>query len=222
MCEPTTAALAIGSLAASSYMNNQAAKKVASQRNKALLEDAAAQKVYQGQADEVNAKAQDNFKAENQTQMQANNEAKLKESLDASGGATGRIADYSATSAQSPDVVQSEIARKIGEAVEKGQASTSSLARLQSYGKTMFDNNVNLTNSASDIERINNFSRGTSAVLPFKLERANRAGMGSQNLASIFDGIGNLSMAYGLTRGPKTKSIFTGNNTVSDAFSNIG
>lgn len=220
MCDPTTIGIAVGSKMADTYMQNQAAKKVTSARNRALEADAAAQRGYQKEAADVNETTQQGFTAENQEAQRSASEEKLKGILDGNSGSAGRIADYNQTSAQAPSVVQSEIARKVGQAVSAGQSGTSSLARLQSYGDSQFKNNLNLTDASRKLETINTNSRGSSAILPYRLDAANRAGTSLSQMGSLFGSLGDLAVAYRLTNPMKKASIFSGAPT-QDAGSSV-
>lgn len=192
MCNPilgVSAALQ----AASVLANNRAAKKVEQERNRVLEANRLRQSQFAQEADVNNTSTQDQFTAENQaTKRQANIDTAIKDQAGIS--ANG---DYLADSQTAPSVVKSEIARQLADAVSRGKGYGTSSANINSYGQTSFDNNLALTRNAEEIERINNFSRGETAVVPLALQNANTKGQGSRNLADLFGAAGDIGMAYG-------------------------
>lgn len=195
MClDPVTAAVGLGAQALSVYQQNRAAGKVTKARNRALEADAVKQRQLQAQANEVNTASQDQFTAEAQA---ANRAAETEKALKVATG-SDQVGDYSAATQGEPMQVQSEIARQIAKALGEGKRYAKTSANLNSYGRAGFNNNLALTDSATNIERINNFSRGNTGVLQTQLNAANQKGQSNLLAADLLGGVGDIALMYSL------------------------
>lgn len=198
MClDPVSGGVMLAGLASQALSVNQqsrAAGKVIKARNRALEADAVKQKQLQAQANDVNQASQNKFTAEAQA---ADRAAETEKALRVATGSE-QVGDYSAATQGEPVQVQSEIARQIAKALGEGKRYAKSSANLNSYGRTGFNNNLGLTDSATNIERINNFSRGNTGVLQTQLNAANQKGQGNLLSADILGGIGDIAMMYSL------------------------
>jgi len=201
MCEPISATTAmvlaggLGSQALSTQLQNRAAGKVSRARNAVLEQDRLTQQRHQMQATAINDEQQGKFTAENQRALQAANIEKTLNNNTQSDSAVS----YDTATRNAPVEVKSEIARQIASALNSGRNYGKTQAKLSSYGQTQFDNNLGLTRTAEDLERINNFSRGDSNLVQSRLANANTKGQGSRNAADIFGGIGDIAMLYGMS-----------------------
>lgn len=195
MClDPVSAALGVGSQVMSAYQNNKAQSKVISARNKALEADRQKQAALAAEAKGVNDNTLKNFTLQNQ---EAGRIAEAEKSLAVASG-SDVAGDYVTGKSSEPSVVDSEIARQIGDAIRSGKTYARTSANLGSYGRQQFNNGVALTDGATNIDRINNFSRGNSALLPSQLAAANNKGSGNRLSSDLFGGIGDIALAYSM------------------------
>jgi hypothetical protein len=176
------------------YQNSRAQGKVVKARNRALQDDRVKQQALQAEADAGNQKTQAGFSLENQ---EAGRAAEVERALKTATGSE-MVGDYTAATNGQPVQVQSEIARKIADALRTGKDYAKTSANLGSYGRQQFNNRINLTDNAIDLERINSFSRGNTGVLGAQLNHANNKGGGNRLSADLLGGIGDIALAYSL------------------------
>jgi hypothetical protein len=94
-----------------------------------------------------------------------------------------------------PKEVKSEIAARMVDAMRRGRQQSQALARLGGTSDAQFTGQTGLLRSGQDLNRIGGMSRASSAILPYELQDANRAGEGWRTVSDLFN-IG--SMGYGL------------------------
>lgn len=69
-------------------------------------------------------------------------------------------------------------------------------ARLGAFNLQNLLNNIGVQRSAQDVSRIAGLQRGSSSVVPLELERANTAGRGMKNLATILQLAGTANSLF--------------------------
>jgi type II secretory pathway pseudopilin PulG len=102
---------------------------------------------------------------------------------------------YLAANPGAPKEVTDSMSRQLVGALEKGRNYAKDLSQVSSYGRLGFNNKLNLNRLGENMTRLNSESARSSGILPMELEGAYGAGVGAQNAASIFNGIGGLANA---------------------------
>jgi hypothetical protein len=172
--------------------------KVDDERRAAMRAEAARQRSFQQQSAEQVAETTKQVGRE--AQEQAENEATAERVQKMTPETTVPVAgEYSQTNQQAPSVVKGAIGRQIADAVRRGRGNVKNLARLSAYGDAGLDTNLKLLRSAERIQQIANNSAGSSRVLPFELQDANRAGQGFDLAGDIASGLGSIGMLYANT-----------------------
>lgn len=107
----------------------------------------------------------------------------------------------------SPQVVQSDIARAVAGAMQKGRDYAKTTANLSSYGGQNFANSIALNRNAQEMNRIGDFSQNSSAILPQELQGAQLAGRNTRVASDVANGLGQIGSIYALMRQQPKKPI---------------
>jgi hypothetical protein len=193
MCDPLSAAavLTVGSIAA----NQVAANKVTGARNSRMAAEALRQKGYQQDANLINAEAQQGQAADQQKQNIATEQVSRERAL----APAADVGTELPTSGSAPIEVKGAIAEQMADALGKARQQIGAQARLGAYGANQFNNSLALNRAQSDLGTVQNFSQGSSSILPFELEAANQAGSGWRTAADLMRLGGTAAGLYGLT-----------------------
>lgn len=128
--------------------------------------------------------------------------------------------------------VQSELAKKMGEALASSQAGAGRAAKLGSFGDSWTTAGEGAQSAARSIDTTNNFARGEIAMLPadqdlqeFVLRKPiYKAGANNKNPAGLLGGlgslVGSLAGAYGGKIGSGITSMFGSGGGSANAFAN--
>lgn len=200
MCDASTI-IALTSLAAggaSAVQSRRAQKDDATARSRVL----ALERERQREMDEAAAARL------GETTKQLSPEAQIAETAAAADAratvttpqSTGDYSQVTGGAGAKPIEVNSEIARALVGALRKGTQSARAQSVLSAYGDVDADNRVRMLRSGSDIGRIANASARSSAVVPYELYSANMAGNPARDRAALYSAIGDIGMAYAMTR----------------------
>ncbi len=94
-----------------------------------------------------------------------------------------------------PQEVRTEMADSMVRALDRGRQQAKSLAKLGGRSDAAFGTNVALGRSAQNLNRIGEFSRGSSRVLPYELEAANYKGENWRTIADLFQ-LGSMASGF--------------------------
>lgn len=184
-------ALMIGSMIAQRQAQNQ----VENEREKRMNEERQRQRVLGEQADarmrdELEKQSRPAVEQEQQQQAQQRQTSydKVAPSVDAT------TASY-LTGASMPTEVKSDLASHITNAIRRGRATSAAQAKLGGTADADLRGKYDLARGQQDLNAIGNKSRASSAILPYELQDANRAGEGWRTVGDIANIAG---MGYGL------------------------
>lgn len=199
MCEPVSLALLGTGLAAtvgSTAMQSSAANQAASARNKALRQEMARQDAYRKQA----AQAFDRSLASQEKPVQETQQSQIQQDRQASlTNAVKAANEYAPTTGSAPTEVNTEIARKLHQALTAGRQTAAQLARLGSFDSNQFANRIALNEQANKIGLAADFARGSANVLPYELNAANQEGANLRGFGDILGAAGGLATSAGLS-----------------------
>ncbi len=201
MCfDPISMGLMAGGQLGSVFMNKEAVEKDAAARDAVMRAEGERQRKFQEQAGAETDATLTKFDRGAQENGTAQAEQRRMAGVDA---ATAKIeANAVPTGGSAPQVVQSDMARKIAEAVGRGRGIVRSQAKLQAYGDNQLNNGVSLNRAGQGIDMISNASRASSGIVPYELDAAGHAGDKYRTIADLFRMGGNVAGAYGMTRTP--------------------
>lgn len=187
----------LGAQMAGTYLRAQANKKIIDQQDMLMALHRQKQAQLQAEADANINNITPTMTREAQDASRQQQQQRLEQSYQPTKDMAG---EYLPDNPGAPEVVKSDLARQISEAVAKGKNYAKASARLNSYGQQNLNNNIALGRNAQDMSMLGGFSQGQSAVLPYQLQGAQRAGRGMNVASDIFNGAGQLATIYGLTR----------------------
>ncbi len=102
-------------------------------------------------------------------------------------------------SGSAPQVVQSELAKRMMSAVEKGKSEAQALGKVGGYGDTWFNQGIANTSTGRDLGVNQNFASGNMALLPYGQDLAEQAAYKPISpFGSILSGLGS---AFGSASG---------------------
>lgn len=196
----TMAQIAGAAMTGLSMLSNMSAQRsVAKRRNATNEAELHRQRQFQARADEVNRAQESNFTRDAQDESLGrtfqNRNAFIQESLP----------DLSLQSTRegAPEVVNTDLGKRIADALSYGRNMATSQAQLGAYGGNQFNNQVALNRSGQALGQIGDSSGRSSNIAGMELEGANQAGQGARNLADVFRLGGQGAMIYGMTRMPR-------------------
>ncbi len=101
-----------------------------------------------------------------------------------------------------PQVVQSDLAKKMADAAAYGHQQAGALARVGATGDQFLNNNLALNDSGLNLGTISDFSKGQLAVNKLKQEvDANNARKAPSTFGSILSTLGTAGSLYGIANG---------------------
>ena len=170
MCDPATASIlgmaasGIGTAVNTSNANKNNQRMV-NARNEAMQNELNRQDAFQAESDQVFQDNLANYDKSNQDvalaniQLQRGNE--LVKSL-------AQPNEYAPTTGSAPDVVKSEVARKINDAMKSGRKTAKSLGNMGAFGDLQFRNRIGNQRSGDLLGEIGGNARRSSNLLPFE------------------------------------------------------
>lgn len=194
MCDPLVIsgiALSVGSTVA----NYAASSAVESARNEAIAVERQLQKQFDKETFGINDSAQTRY-----TGFEGNMANKQQQIGDYLASQT--VAEPGADAAlpsSSSNIAVREEAKQRGKARQETDANAENLARLRSFGDLLGEFGRSDARDAGSIAQIGGFKVGSSNILPFELEEAQRAGDGMKLLGDILGLGGTVATGAGLS-----------------------
>lgn len=197
MCDPvslTGAALAVASTGAG-YMQQ---RSIADARDDASQAEMIRQKRYQQGA----SKVFDESLSEFENPAKATQAKRAERQSEIEGAVTGSGADHnSGMPGSTPEVVKSEIARRMTEALDAGKQEARGIANLGAFGDWQTGVGRAMGENANELGKWASFARGSSNVLPMELHAANQEGQGWGLASDVMGVAGSAAGMYGATGG---------------------
>lgn len=197
MCDPLTIA-GVALTAASSVAGMSAQSQVDSARNDVTNRELFRQGGFDNEAKAVNNQARDRYENVN-----AGADAKRKEIADFYKSNSGDLPTSGPTAGTMPTTSSNVIVQEGKKQRDKVGAfntqQNESLAGLRSFGDYFADAGLGTARDAGELGMINNFKKGSQAVVPFELQKANTAGNGTKLLGDILGGLGSVGTFAGLS-----------------------
>ena len=200
-------AVGIAMAAASAAMQQRAANQQTDARNKALEAEFDRQEDFRGQAKQVFEAAASGQTRDVQDKALRDVEGERLATIEGNIQGGRGVDNFIPTSSSAPKVVQSEIGKRIGAALNEGKEQARRVAQLGAFGDQQFNNRVALGRSRGDLASLGSLDAGSANVLPFALNAANQKGHGARTAADILGGLS--SAAFSGAGGGGFSSMFS-------------
>ena len=196
MCEPS---LIVGGLSAvatlaSAQQQNSAANQQAKEAKRASQAEALRQQEF---ADRkmalVSAEEQNGYTPDQREAQLASAAAARESSFEPATAGIGTMPVYNDSA---PEVVKSDLANAMLNALKRGKDYSKTLATLGAYGDVGQKHATSLGRTAQGIGILNGYSQDSMGLLNNELASAQRAGQGAANNAGILGGLGALGSVY--------------------------
>lgn len=190
---------AAASTAASVYQNQRAAKAQAEAQSQALEAERTRQQGLQHQADAEIGKVTAQFDPAAQEKALADAQAARTTA------ATGAIKpiptdNYQTPTASAPVEVKNDLQRQVSDSLSKATRSAQAQAVLKAFGDQQLGANININRASQRVGQLQNFSQGSSSLVPLDIAAAHAAGNGNLENADIYNVAGSIANLYGNTR----------------------
>lgn len=207
---PEIAALiAAGTAVGGTYAQNRSVRAQTEEANRMRQAEQGRQRELQQEADQQALSTLAQFDPSEQSRMTEQAAQKREQALTPQAPAAPEYAPPSEVSA--PTVVKEDLARRIGDALSKGKQSAQRAARLSAYGDTNLANAFATNRAGQRIGQVANFSRGSTGVLPFELEQAQKKGGNWSAAADGLNAVSSLASLYSMTGTPGTGQTMSKN-----------
>ena len=197
--------LTAGSIGLNSIVANQRQRAV----DNAMAAENARQLTLQREAEALNAQSQDRY--QNFGDQQSEKAAELADYFTSQNATPTDAGAANEAAAVMPsatnDIVNSEIAKKSGQAKAFTDQQGAALAKMRSFGDLLGDTSRLQARDASQIGQIGGFRAGSRAVLPLELDAAQRKGQGLATLADLLGVAGSVA-TMGAATGTPLASMF--------------
>ena len=195
---PAVAGLALS--LGSSLLQNRAASKVSSARNRAASAEAARQNQFQRSSIADLENTQAGFTRDKQQadldRIGATRADRLAENV--SGDFTANDIPLTGSA---PRVIREQAAKQLSEGLSKSKNFARRLGAFGAFGDAQFGNQVNLNRLAGDLDTTGRSSFNSSQILPAELTAANQAGGGLRGIADVLGAGGSVLSLAGATGG---------------------
>lgn len=213
MCIPGLDPITIGLImsAASTGANYLGNKKIEKQRDNAMTAERMRQKKLQREADQLNTQSRERYEGfdDKQDQTAQDLTSYFTEAPQSAEQAVGE-ANASAASimpSSANGIVQREIEQQGGLASAFTGQQAEARGRLRSFGDVLGGISRDQARDAGAIGQIGGFMNGSSNVLPYELEDANKKGSGLLLAGDMLGGLGGIATTAGITGAAKTGSV---------------
>lgn len=197
---PYIAAASAGSQLAGSYAQSRSARAQNDAQQQAMQAHSERQSKLQEEANRAIGGASETFDpAKQNPQLEAAQAARTAAAAPAPVPTQG----YQTTTASAPKVVETDMERKLTEALSGGREAANRAGALQGYGDSAQTNQINLGRAGQRVGQLGNFSQGTSNALPLQLRSAYNRGGNWGESGDALDSLGRLGTLYSLTRKPR-------------------
>lgn len=200
MCSPALAGMAALSLAGtalSAYQQRQYQKSAAEASEDQARAELERQRGFQDESGEQFANTLNRFAMPAQTEALDEAAGQRQEAIESN------IAEDFAVplSGSTPDVVRSEIAKRMADAVGRGRQQAQALGRIGARGDVGLGNQVAIGRGNQNLGDIASFSRGSLNLLPGAQRAAVNNVPQPSGIGDLFAGAGRLGLDYGLSGG---------------------
>jgi hypothetical protein len=194
--DPVTLAIALGSAAASSVGSmvsaNEAAannKRIARARNQELSNTLNSNNKLSQEATDILQQRLDKAAPEEQQTQTQDTQQKLQQDFTKAVDTTPTIDP--GISGSAPEVVKTEMAKRLSDSLGKARTSAQNLGKLNAYGQNVFNNNLATQQAGRDISVPVGFARSNMDLLPALQDLAGMsADRPSSGLGSLLQGLG--------------------------------
>lgn len=198
------AANAAGKMVSDSKAASNAKAKINAKQD-SMRQEIELQRVYQAENDAQVQNTLKNFSADKNAQNTADAIA-AREKVYAANQPVD-IGSYGTVRENAPQVVKTDTAKSLQDALAKSKISAQALAKLGGTGDVFQGNNFGITGAANKIGTTNNLARGSSGVNQFEqVAAANNAGNKSSIIGDLLQTAGSAIGMYGGANG--SGSIF--------------
>ena len=166
-----SAAASTGGAIISRNESAQNAANIMAARNSVLMESRAKQKEFANEARGAFDTGMTKFTPENQAPALDNAQTARTEAITSNISGPGDAGNIP-LSGSAPEIVKGTIAKRMLEMFTNATDKAKRLGRLGGYDDTTFGNNLGVTETGRKIGTINDFSRGTAALLPYEQDFA--------------------------------------------------
>jgi len=194
MCDPLTIAgiaLTGASVAANTVANNQ----VQAARDDALAAERIRQSTLDKEADAINAGSRERY--DNFEGQQDQKSAQLGDYF--ANTEASQPAPAAALPVSQSQITVTEEQGQRAKAKSDTDASAAALGNLRAFGDLLGGIGRQQARDASRVGQIGGFKVGSSNILPYELEDANKAGSGLRLFGDILGGVGSLGLNAGLS-----------------------
>lgn len=195
------AALAAALMAAGTYQQSQANKKIASRQREMTSNEMRRQNALDEERQRAMAATQPAFDRSAQEAEQHSIAQKLSESYVPQALPGAESGEYVSASGE-PQEIKDRMATAQADALKKGQDYASKLSNLSSFRLLNFGNSLKLNRLGEDVGRINSSALRSSEILPIELQDATRFGQGASTRADLFNGAGSIAAMYAMANIP--------------------
>ena len=202
MCDPTIAAGMAMSGLGQAYNSRQMSKnqgRMVDARNAATAAEMARQEGYQEEGSGYFDESLANFDKSKQDIGLANQGRVRGDKIEQQLSATN---EYAPTTGSAPSVVNTEIARKINDAMKSGKKTARSLGNMGAFGDQQFNNRMALNNTNQTLGNLSNNANRSMSLLPLEQQvAANNASKSPNMIGDLLSMAGQGAAMYGMTGG---------------------
>lgn len=202
MCSPTILASMAVSAVGQAYNARQMGKnqqRMQQARNEAALAEMSRQEGYQDEASGYFDESLGNWDETKQDAGLADVERQRDTQIQEAIGAANQFAP---TTGSAPDVVNTEIARKVNDAMKSGKKYAQGLARMGAFGDQQFGNNLFMAQQGGKLGEISTTANRSAELLPLEQQvAANNAYKQPNMFGDLLTMAGSAGSMYGMTGG---------------------
>ncbi len=210
MCDPITIAGA-ALTAAGTAANYVASSKINAARDDVLAAERIRQRGYDQQADAINNTARGRY--EGFGDKQETTAGTLGEMYREASNTPPSAPENSVMPTSSSNITVNEENARRADAKAFTDNQANALGVLRSFGELFGGISRDTARDAGEIGQIGGFKRGSSSIVPFELEEANKAGSGLSLFGDLLTGAGQVGMTAGLS-GAKLPSWLGGGGPI--------
>lgn len=179
---------AVGGQMARSEQQKNTARQVRA-RNEELRAERERQHQYLEENARYNQQAQAKFQEKSQEKRQAENaDARVAENVSAVPQVSAQDVPLAGST---PEIVKGELAKRMLEAHQASTDRAKALGQLKSYDDTWMQNGFDVNQASRKVDTVNNFSRGSAALLPYSQDFAQYAATKpSSGMGELLQGLG--------------------------------
>lgn len=174
--------LPLALMAASAYANKRGQKAVRKKQNSISEGENVRQAAYQKRSQDTFDTTLGKFDRPSQDQALATTAAQYEAAINDTQAQPG---DY-ATTGSAPELVKSDIAKRMADVIARGRGEVAARAKLGAYGGVQHKNAIDLNRSGQDINQMADFSQGSANIVPLEMQASMNAGRKWSQMADLF------------------------------------